>query len=41
MIFLAQVAVVAMQMDGKEMMCIAARTVGFVKKFIFSNGNLE
>jgi hypothetical protein len=27
--------------DGKEGLCIAARIIGFVKKSIFLNGNLE
>jgi hypothetical protein len=34
-IFLAQAALAAMQTDRKEGLCIAARTVGFVKKYIF------
>ena len=41
MIFLAQAALAAMQTDGKEGLCIAARTVGFIKKSNFLNGNLE
>ena len=41
MIFRAQATSVAMQMHGKEGLCIAARTVGFAKKSIFSNGKLE
>ena len=40
-IFLAQAALMAMQMDGKEGLCIAATTIGFIKKSIFLNGNLE
>ena len=41
MIFRAQAASVAVQTDGKEAICIVARTVGFAKKSIFLNGKLE
>ena len=38
MIFLAQAALAAMQTDGKEGLCIAPRTIGFVKKSFFRMG---
>ena len=41
MILRAQAASAAMQIDGKESLCIAVRTVGFAKKSIFSNEKLE
>ena len=31
----------AMHTDGEKGLCIAARTIGFAKKSIFSNGKLE
>ena len=40
-IFHAQVALVAMQTDGKEGLCIAARTVGFTTNLSCTHGNLE
>jgi hypothetical protein len=40
-IFRAQVALAAMHMDGKEGLCIAARTVGFAANLSCSHGNLN
>ena len=41
MIFHAQVVLAVMQMDGKEGLCIAARTVGFAVNLSCLHGNLE
>ena len=41
MIFRVQVVSVAMQTDGKEGLCIAAKTIGFTKKSIFLKEKLE
>jgi hypothetical protein len=41
MIFHAQAVSAAMQTDGKEGLCIAARTIAFAQESIFLNGKLE